>query len=71
MSDALVVAEIRWQADHGKCSMCDAGDKPSGGLHRSQYACGNFEACVICINALPPGEICRACKRKNVTEFDS
>lgn len=69
--EAIETGRISWQAEHGKCAMCDVGDRPYHGLHREQFKCGNSESCLACHNALPPGEICQACFRKNVHEFET
>ena len=59
-------AELEWQSEHGKCCMCDVGDRPVTGLHRGRHHCGNSDSCLLCHGCLPPGEICRACHRKNI-----
>lgn len=71
LRNAVSHARMSWQSTHGKCSMCDAGDRPSqGGLHRGKYACPNTITCVGCRGCLPPGEICRSCFRKNIYDYD-
>ena len=66
LSEVVDRARAKRHLEHGKCSMCDVGDEPYHGLHRGRYKCGNVESCLACHNALPPGEICRACGRKSV-----
>lgn len=69
ISDAVDKARANWQAKHGKCSLCAAGDKPQDGIHRhqhyGQHPCGNEQACMICAGVLPSGEQCQACGRIN------
>lgn len=73
LSEAIDRGRKRWEADHGKCSMCRI-DKPSPNgwhVHGGKYhRCANTEACSLCSGCLPAGEICQACGRKNIHSIE-
>ena len=73
LSDAISSSKADWESEHGKCSMCNTGKPDNNGYHYCNgmaLRCGNVEACTICHGCLPPGEVCRACSRKNVYEYE-
>jgi hypothetical protein len=48
LREAVEKARQSWRSKHGLCTMCGVGDRPSGGLHRGQYRCGNATSCGLC-----------------------
>jgi hypothetical protein len=68
LREAVEKARQSWRSKHGLCTMCGVGDRPSGGLHRGQYRCGNATSCGLCHGCMPVGEQCQCCYRIRMEE---
>lgn len=74
LADSIEQAKLAEWAVHGRCTLCRYGVPLVRGGHivrNPDHAerCGNLDACTLCAGCLPPGEICKACYRKNVYDI--
>jgi len=64
MKSSIDEAKQAYHLENGKCTMCELGDEPAGGLHRGEHRCGNENTCLLCHNAgMEYGDQCQACGR--------